>query len=185
MSDQNKNASSSKLERNFIQNERVYAGCYSNWCPCTHLFRLSLPGWGKMILAVSVCPMFPRWGSSCRISVCSPVNCITCHDGLDFCILPWVMWDSRSSTGGCSSCVSLSSYFWAAENEEIMYKNDYNSFTVKGTLLIWVFRARGKVAATHLSVLTLRAGQAEAIVSFLGSQKQEDAAVHVWRHLRW
>ncbi len=49
--------------------------------------QICLPGRGKVILAVYVCPTFPRWVYSWFVPVCSPVNCIACHVGLDICIV--------------------------------------------------------------------------------------------------
>ncbi len=91
-------------ERIFIQNERG-GDHYSDWCSCARLFRLCLPGWAKIIPAAHICPMFPRWESSFRVPVCFPMNCISCHHGMDICIITIPLINAS-----CSSCHATASF---------------------------------------------------------------------------
>ncbi len=107
----------------------VYAEHYSNRCPCSHLFWSSLPGCNKMILSVHVCSTFSRQGSSWGIPFCFPVSCIAAPVTLDICIITMSNVGQRQlpafaakESAPVYSYLDLSSYFWASENGEIMYK---------------------------------------------------------------
>ncbi len=129
---------------------------------------------GVKLPLVHVCPPFPRRGGSWRFPVCSPVNCIACHDGLDICIITvsnagqwkFLLLAAKEETP------VITNYFWVSENGEIMYRNACNSLMGKEILFIQVLTDCGKVATTLLSVTTLRTAHAGVWASSLGGKKR-------------
>ncbi len=108
------------------------------------------------------------------------MNCITCHDGLDICIITVSNEGQREFPAlllkDASVRVSLSSFFERLKMGTSCI-NACNSSMVKGTQSNRVLTACGKSRRHHLSVPMLHAAQAEAIAPFLGRDKQEASAV--------
>ncbi len=110
-------------ERNFILNVRVFADRNSNQCPCIHLFWSCLPGW-ENYHNYPCCACLPYNSKTGKLM---PYSRLLCFGGLDISIInmsnteQWALPASRCR-GGHSSYFSLSNYYWASENEEIMYK---------------------------------------------------------------
>ncbi len=157
-------------ERNFTPKER--GGLCWSVLRLVSMFWSCLPGWGKIILVVHICPSFPRHGSSQRVPLCSSsVNCIACHNGLDICYITMNNTEQRELPA--SHCrVGHSSYVCPITFEPLKMRRSDIAMPVIPKWLKDICKSTAcrKVVATRLFVLALCAAQAGATVTFLGSK---------------